>query len=356
MGSDVRAKSVEMNDGFVEGQPGPADLLGRGWDDPVLQRLLSAWPDRLYIDNESIDKAVENGRMSLFNLDLGVYLFFSDEPSFMERFGLGRSGGAITVCRVVLFGCYSAEVERYQGRLFAGLDTACGFEAWENVLGRPEWTHRVGSVVRKARWHRHRVVVDVSFTPAGECLLVSLTPMFSPEAAEARSDASRRHAKVPSPDDVLASLGLPLSSPLLKNAFESVMYESKLHEASSHGEMDFSRSDGFELYAVPAKALRLGRPISAPPASLCLAGARYRHDLDFKSAQWQGPLPFGITFDDGPDTVQAKVGRAPDSESRDEMEGFHRWEFPTHDLHVLYSLAEDHVYRVTLLGKVEEGS
>lgn len=343
-----------MNDGLVAVERGPADLLGRGWDDPVLQRLLSAWPDRPYIDDESIDKAVENGRLSLFNLELGVYLFFTDEPSFMARFGLGKSGGAITVCRVVLFGQYHDEVERYRGRLFAELDTSSAFHAWADVLGRPEWTHQIAGTVRKARWHHQGVVVDVSFTSTGECLLVSLTPPFSPEAAEARAESVERHGELPSPDGVLASLGLPLISPSLKDAFASVMYEARLHEASSHGEMDFSETDGFELYVAPANALQLGRKIDAPPVSLCLSGARYRHDLDFKSVQWQGPLPFGITFDDGPDTVLAKVGRPADSESRDEMEGFHRWRFPSHDLHVLYSLAEDHVYRVTLLGRARE--
>lgn len=355
LGQAYRTESTEMTDDFVDPRQGPADLLGRGWDDPVLQRLLSAWPDRPYIDDESIERAVENGRLSLFNLDLGVYLFFADEPSFMARFGVGKSGGAITVCRVVLFGQYHMEVERYRGRLFAGLDTTCGIDAWVEALGRPEWTHQIGPTVRKARWLSRGVVVDVSFTSYGECLLVSLMPELSPEALGSRSETAERHAGLLSPDGVLASLGSPLSSPDLKEAFRSVMYEAKLHEASSHGEMDFSETDGFELYGAPAKTLQLDRPINAPGATLCLSGARYRHDLDFKSIQWQGPLPFGITFDDGPDTVLAKVGRPPDSESRDEMEGFHRWTFQSHDLHVLYSLAEDHVYRVTLLGRTRDG-
>lgn len=348
--------STSINDANPPLGGNPSSLLGRGWDDPVLQHALEGWPDREFIDQESIEKAVENGRLSLFNLNLGVYLSFTDNLSFMSRFGLTRSGGAITVCRVVLFGQYHKDVKRYDGPIYAGLGTRSPFVSWADALGRPEWVHSIDGAVRKARWLLGGSAVDVSFAPGGECRLVSISPAFTQEALATQASTRQLQAQILAPDGVIASLGLPLTNPRLLNSFHAAGYESKLDEASSYGEIDFSADHGFELYGAPRAVLNIAASDDVAPSTLCLSGARYRRDLDFKSVQWQGALPFGITFDDGPDTVMAKVGRAVESEDFDEMEGFHRWRFESFDLHVLYSLAEDCVYRVTLLGRKRDGS
>ncbi|QPF71793.1 hypothetical protein G8A07_01830 [Roseateles sp. DAIF2] len=333
----------------------PLDLLGRGWSDLAVQRTIAAWPDRPFIDEESIDKAVVDGRLSLFELEQGIYLFFTDAPSYMARFGVARSEGPIVISRVVLFGKYHADVDAYEGSVLGDLTTGAGFDVWADTLGRAEWTHEVAGVIRKARWLVDGRLVDVSFNSSGECRLVSLMLPYAPEAEAMRAEARQRQLALPGPDRILAALGTPASSEPVKAAFASVDYAQRLPEASSYGEIDFSTTDGFELYVAPAEALIHERANEALPGTLCLSGARYRCDLDFKSLQWQGPLLFGITFDDGPDTVVAKVGRPPDRQHMDEMQGHHRWHFGAYDLHVLYSLAEDHVCRLTLLGRVKDG-
>ena len=331
----------------------PLDLLGRGWADPELQGLIAAWPDRPYIDQESIDKAVEDGRLSLFNLELGIYLFFTDAPSYMARFGLPRSEGPVVVSRVVLFGRYHANVESFQQPILAGLTAGTQFDGWADALGRAQWVHEIGGTIRKARWAADSQLMDVSFNPSGECKLVSLTLPYAPEAELMRGEARQRQQTLPGPEQILMALGTPVTSDAVVAAFSSVDYVGKLPEASSHGEMDFSRTDGFELYVSPAESPASASDLAS--GTPCLSGARYRCDLDFKSLQWQGALPFGITFDDGPDTVLTKVGRMPDKQRMDEMQGHHRWHLDGYDLHVLYSLAEDHVCRVTLLGRTKEG-
>ncbi len=350
------AESAATSDDPLTPPDDPARLLGRGWDDPELQQVVGAWPDREYIDDESIEKAVENGRLSLFNFDLGMYLFLTDGESFMSRYGATQTAGALHVGRVVLFGRFHANVKPYSGAVVDGLGTQSSFQDWTDAIGQPEWVHKIDDVVRKARWHVAERVVDVSFTASGECLLISLTPALSQEALAAQSAAQQLHAQLLSPDDVLASLGKPLSSSDLVRSFQAIDYASKLGEAPGYGMMDFSDDYGFELYAATRDQLKVQTPSEAQPSDLCLSGARYRTDLDFKCAPWQGPLPFGITFDDGPDTVLAKLGRPADQQEFDEMDGFHRWQFPFYDLHVLYSLPEDRVYRVTLLGRRQEGS
>jgi len=332
----------------------PAELVGCGWDDLCVQQLIKRWPDRPFIDEESIQKAEEDGRFSLFNLELGVYLFFTDAASFMARYGMPKSAGPIVLSRAVFFGAYHQDVERFQGAVIGELDVASRFDRWTSQLGQAEWTHEIGGTIRKARWRTDAYLVDVSFSAGGDCRLVSLMPVYCPEAVVLQAEAKQRHLALPTPAQVVEAIGTPLSDPALAAAFQPVDFASKLHEASSHGEMDFSRDDGFELYASPADALALDRPINVSAGAPCLSGSRYRSDLDFKSVQWQGSLPYDITFDDGPDTVVAKVGRVADRENFDEMQGSHRWHFGNYDLHVLYSLAEDHVYRVTLLGRTKD--
>lgn len=332
----------------------PLELLGRGWLDPGLQGVIATWPDRPYIDEESIEKAVVDGRLSLFDLERGIYLFFTDASSYMARFGVPTGEGPVVVSRVVLFGSYHAHVEAYRGTVLGKTTVGDRFGVWADALGRAEWTHEVAGVIRKARWLVDGAQVDVSFTPSGECKLVSLTLPYAPEAEAMRAEERQRQLALPGPDWILAELGAPVSSESVRAAFTAVDYADKLSEASSYGEIDFSRTDGFDFYAAPAECLVQERAKESAPGTLCLSGARYRCDLDFKSVQWQGPLLFGITFDDGPDTAVAKVGRTPDRESMDEMQGHHRWHFDAFDLHILYSLAEDRVCRMTLLGRMKD--
>jgi hypothetical protein len=334
----------------------PVDHLGRGWSDPAVQRVIADWPDRPYIDGESIQKAVVDGRLSLFNLERGMFLFFTDAVSYMARFGLAKSEGPIMVSRVVFFGAYHADVDAYEGAVVGDLTMRARLDAWIDALGHAEWTHEVAGVIRKARWLVDGAQADVSFTPSGECKLVSLTLQYTPEADAMRAEARQRQLALPGPDRILAALGTPISSDPVRAAFSAVDYAGKLPEACSYGGIDFSRTDGFELYAAPAEDLLPERTNEVNPGTLCLSGARYRCDLDFKSVQWQGPLLFGITFDDGPDTVVAKVGRAPDQQSMDEMQGHSRWRFGAFDLHILYSLAEDRVCRLTLLGRTKDAA
>lgn len=167
----------------------PVDHLGRGWSDPAVQRVIADWRDRPYIDGESIQKAVVDGRLSLFNLERGMFLFFTDAVSYMARFGLAKSEGPIMVSRVVFFGAYHADVDAYEGAVVGDLTMRARLDAWIDALGHAEWTHEVAGVIRKARWLVDGAQADVSFTPSGECKLVSLTLQYTPEADAMRAEA-----------------------------------------------------------------------------------------------------------------------------------------------------------------------
>ena len=73
---------MEMNDGLIEVEQSSADLLGRGWNDPVLQRLLKVWPDRPYIDGGSI-----RSRQSRCG-ERGAEFFVGGGRRFWQFFGL----------------------------------------------------------------------------------------------------------------------------------------------------------------------------------------------------------------------------------------------------------------------------
>lgn len=84
--------------------------------------------------------------------------------------------------------------------------------------------------------------------------------MLSEEALVIRSAARELHPRIPSPDGVIASLGKPLATPELLEAFRPVGHESKLEEAARYGEIDLSAEHGFELYAAAIQALKVNQP------------------------------------------------------------------------------------------------
>jgi len=64
---------------------------------------------------------------------------------------------------------------------------------------------------------------------------------------------------------------------------------------------------------------------------------------------WLGTLPFGITFNDSPQTVLEKVGAPPVRQHDRDFEGQAFWEFAEFSMLVKYSTMENIVLSVSLL-------
>lgn len=323
-------------------------MLGCSLDDEPLGPLVRQWPAFDYIDDEDLATSRTQGRLSLFDSDHGLYLFFTDDRSYVERFGFAKTQGKLILARVTLFGDFHPDFACYSGPMPGGLSMTARFDAWEGQFGEPIDVQRINDVVRKARWKVDERFVDVSFQPAGQVRMVSFTPMLSELAIEARGEAARRHRALPAPDQLARLFGTPLAELAEMPALKTLELDQRTGEASSYGEIDFSREDGFEMYVRPGDKLDPVLLKGPDPSAIRLSSVRYRCDLDFKSQPWLGALPMGLEFDDCVETVVAKVGRPPDEQHFRVMDGSQSWYFTTLELHVLHSLAEDHVQRVTL--------
>ena len=83
-----------------------------------------------------------------------------------------------------------------------------------------------------------------------------------------------------------------------------------------------------------------------------LAGYRVNRAGDMDSAGYPGPLPFGLAFSTRLEDIIPRVGRDPDAHGVAEDTGYFLWNLPGFRLHVLYSLIDWQVYRVTCSGSV----
>lgn len=323
-------------------------LLGHALDSAPLSAALRNWLDLEYIDDDDLKKARENGRLSVFNADLGLYLFFTDDVSYISRFGIPVEPGALVLTRVSMVGRFNERFSPYTGELPGGLTVAQPFTDWQRALGQPETSQELDGAVRKARWQHRGAVLDVSFRPEGDVLLVSVAVPYSPLALEAAAERQARHASLPTAEQWTRLFGTSFERLMERPELALLDLRSREAEAMSYGEIDFSEEDGFELYVRPGHKLDPALRDDADPAAIRLSGVRFRCDLDFKSHAWTGAMPFGITFDDAPEVAARKIGRAPDRENFDVTTGHQLWKFAKVEIHILYSLIEDHVERVTV--------
>lgn len=324
-------------------------FISHSLDHPPLREALAGWTAFAYVDAEDLAKAVENGRLTLFDRDIGACLFFTDAESYTRRFGDPLSLGDLVLTRVTMFGHFPEVFATWRGPLPRSLTMDADFPAWQAALGKPVWTMEVRGQVRKARWQRDGGAVDVSFREDGLPLLASVLALRRASALVHQAAARVRHHRLPSPDRWLELIGTPLDTLAALPECAELSLQDHRAEALSYDRVDFTAAAGLDVnFRSGEQLVHLGaisQPVRAVP---CLSGVRYHCDLDFKAQPWLGPMPFGISFDDPPAVVIAKVGRAPDRESADVTEGAQCWRFGRHELHVLYSLVEDHVQRVTL--------
>jgi hypothetical protein len=59
-------------------------------------------------------------------------------------------------------------------------------------------------------------------------------------------------------------------------------------------------------------------------------------------------LPFGLRFDDSPETAVERVGRPPDIQVDDSFSGFAAWHESALTFHIFYDTIDNRILRVSL--------
>jgi hypothetical protein len=85
------------------------------------------------------------------------------------------------------------------------------------------------------------------------------------------------------------------------------------------------------------------------------AGFRVNRRGDMHSLGFEGALPFGIQYFHNPEHAIACVGRKPDWVSVGDDIGSYKWKLQTHILHVMFSLIDYQIYRISCFAPFLEG-
>lgn len=331
-------------------------FIGHSLDHPPLRQAVATWPGFGFFDQDDLAQASARGQLSLLDRDQGLCLFFTDADSHQRRFGAPASSGELILTRVTLLGRFDASCTAYAGALPWPVDLHTPFDGWQAAFGAPLWAQEVRGRVRKARWLRAGGTVDVSFRADGELLLVSVLPPMRASALVHQAAARASHQRLPAPARWIELMGASLETLAAMPEFADLALDQRRAEALSYNRISYVEAAGLEIdfrASEPVTSVHQQQPMRTMS---CLAGVHYRRDLDGRGQGWLGPLPFGIGFDDSPDVVVAKVGRAPDEASTSVTQAIHRWRFAGHELQVLYNLVDDQVHRVALRALVQSPS
>ncbi len=149
------------------------------------------------------------------------------------------------------------------------------------------------------------------------------------------------------PAQFIELFGLKWSSEKLRR--ELSVYEIEKHMAdirTEHG-ADLRFTHGIELYFTESKHIKGADKRS--PKSLAFSSVIYFAERESDACQWQGPLPFDLTFIDDQATMNKKINSAPAKHYDEDFSGFSLWHFETFSLSVVYSNIENRILRVTLM-------
>jgi hypothetical protein len=147
----------------------------------------------------------------------------------------------------------------------------------------------------------------------------------------------------PSIRDIVPLFGKSPKDPEFVRTFYpfGVLYEADQSETACA--IDVREEFGFELHFDLTGDRRSGGGDRRHLRSITM-----HRDRDMEARGWRGDLPFDITMNDSPSQLFAKVPEAPIKTAERKVSGSALWELRDFSLHVLYSLLDNLVYRVTV--------
>ncbi|NWD81458.1 hypothetical protein HX891_13830 [Pseudomonas reactans] len=144
----------------------------------------------------------------------------------------------------------------------------------------------------------------------------------------------------------------PINGAIAK-ALEPTEWQPSKSTSSLHEITELIVPNGLTLYFDPIENSKQTPPPPTPFEST-FTGFRINRKGDMKSKGFNGPLPLGIEFYDTPEDVLRKLGRDPDEHWIGDDIGFFKWQLQTYVLHIMFSLIDYQVYRVSCFSKTTE--
>jgi hypothetical protein len=266
--------------------------------------------------------------------DLGIEFGFEDQAYLRGEDVILRRKGPLVFFEVIFYGQHP-QMAPYAGELPFGLSFQDNREGVRQKLARFQLS---------ARWYRrdvwewpeYRLVVSYL---ADESAIADVV-VYLPEEPW-KSSLDDIHA-LPQLREILALFDCSPGEPAFERAFRpfGVMYQ--LDQLDGGLTIDMTEEYGFELQFAD-----LGRDTATSSnRRQALCGIRMYRDRDLDARGWDGQLPFDIRWNDSPTVMLRKVAVAPTKLVEDMMTGSAFWKFPEFELHVMFSLFDNLVYRV----------
>lgn len=312
-----------------------ADLLGSPSTRPQIEDRLR-WSGIVDLPQVKIDHLDPDGPVVevqdwLLSSRAGIEFGFEDEASWrgLDPFHFGR--GPMLLTQIYFYGGREG-IAPYSGPLPCGVQTTDDRDTVRARLARFESVRR--SYVRDT-WDLSEFRMTVSYAEDGariDFVLCAMRPVPRPPPDNAGSDEMP-----PSIESIIQALGKHWFDPVFRRVFVPLGFDKQLDRVLQGKSAELRRHAGLELGFAKA------------PGSTVLSHVVFYRDRELEARGWRGTLPMGIRFDDGPETVLARVGRSPDEGSDTEFSGFILWHFPDFSLHVYYSTVDNLVLRVRIL-------
>jgi hypothetical protein len=272
--------------------------------------------------------------------ELGLEFGFEDEAYLRAWSMEKRRAGRLLLSQLYFYG-ETDQTRAYPDALPFGLDFADDRTAVRAKLGAHEATRR--SYLRDF-WRLPGFDLTIAYTDDG--LLESL---FCYLPYSPWPPLAGRAVPAFTPEQFVDMFGLRWSSAALRGALGVFDYERHLADVRCDLTVDLLLSDGLELAFAESSALP--QADQAFPRSLAFAAVTFFAAREQDARQWQGPLPFGMVFEDSQATLMAKVGSAPAEHIDELFTGRAVWHFQRFSLSVLYSNLENRLLRVSMMAR-----
>jgi hypothetical protein len=313
-------------------------LLGLISTDPRVEDALRAYGvmrrPELGIDPDDADGPVVKSQDWVTNLSAGIEFGFQEEGAYMGLDQTDRGVGPMLLTEIYFYG-ERPGTRPYPHLLPFRLSLSDSRDAARARLAPMESLRR--SYVRDT-WDHPNFRMTVSYADDGASIdfVVCMLRTEAPEPFEGGT------APMPSVATLVGLLGKRMNDPALRQVFVPLGLDR--HALTTTEQVvDFRRTHGFKLTFCKGFGT-----IGGTPSTMLLHEIECLRAGEFESRGWHGELPMGIGFDDSPETVIAKVGRAPDHQSDRDFAGQAYWEQEEYGLLVVYSTMENIVLRVCL--------
>jgi hypothetical protein len=328
----------ELSHGIVHPQDLVA-LLGRNNIDPLVEAALRHYAVRnrpkVKIDEDDPDGPVVETQSWVKNSRAGIEFGFHDEAAWigLDETEFGKRPMVLT--QIYLYGQHEA-VRPYQEPLPFGLQLSADRVTVREQLAALESTRH--SYVRDT-WDSPDFRITVAFAEGDRSIDFVLCALREPPLPA----MPYAIAPVPEVEYLIAALGRPLTDRALRDTFGALALQDRIEEINETGEADFRGPYGLALgFSAPIDAA------SRDSKTVVLSSVTLYQEREVDARGWPGKLPFGLRFDDSPETAVERVGRPPDIQVDDSFSGFAAWHESALTFHIFYDTIDNRILRVSL--------